>query len=216
MAIGALVIWDSLRVGMQWGDDGPQPGYFPFYIGVLLLLGAAKVMLDVIRRWNEERMTDSFATHEEIGMVLKMFMPTVVYVAAIFMLRLYAASAIFIAAFMRCGLGDQWTDHHTLALVTAQDGRNRFDHSSFEVVDFDDLVQGGEWLKSRGHLHSWGVGRHIQGSQLFDYWRDPFDNKVEIYTDGDLVNDSTPVGNAPFSLEELRQWAPPLTPEFMR
>ena len=121
-----------------------------------------------------------------------------------------------IAAFMRCGLGDQWTDHHTLALVTAQDGRNRFDHSSFEVVDFDDLVQGGEWLKSRGHLHSWGVGRHIQGSQLFDYWRDPFDNKVEIYTDGDLVNDSTPVGNAPFSLEELRQWAPPLTPEFMR
>lgn len=121
-----------------------------------------------------------------------------------------------VAAFMHCGLGEQWTDHHTLALVAAQDGRNRFDHSSFEVIDFDDLVQSGEWLKSRGHAHSWGVGRHIQGSQLFDYWRDPFGNKVEIYTDGDLVNDSTPVGNAPFSLEELRQWAPPLTPEFMR
>jgi catechol 2,3-dioxygenase-like lactoylglutathione lyase family enzyme len=120
-----------------------------------------------------------------------------------------------IAAFMHCSLGEQWTDHHTLALVTAQDGRNRFDHSSFEVVDFDDLVQGGEWLKARGYTRSWGIGRHIQGSQLFDYWRDPFGNKVESYTDGDLVNDSTPVGNAAFSPDELRQWAPPLTPEFM-
>jgi hypothetical protein len=99
--IGAAVIWDSLRVGMQWGSDGPEPGYFPFYIGVLLLLGAAKVLTDVVRQWNKDDMTDSFATHEEIGMVLKMFMPTVVYVAAIFMLGLYVASAIFIAAFMR-------------------------------------------------------------------------------------------------------------------
>ncbi|MCA0241227.1 MAG: VOC family protein [Proteobacteria bacterium] len=119
-----------------------------------------------------------------------------------------------IAAFMRCGLGQQWTDHHTVALITASDGRNRFDHSAFEVVDFDDLVQSGEWLKSRGRAHSWGVGRHIQGSQLFDYWRDPFGNKVEHWTDGDLVNDSTPVGHAAVSPEELRQWAPAVTPEF--
>ena len=66
--IGAAVIWDSLRVGMQWGSDGPEPGYFPFYIGVLLLLGAAKVLTDVVRQWNKDDMTDSFATHEEIGM----------------------------------------------------------------------------------------------------------------------------------------------------
>ena len=120
-----------------------------------------------------------------------------------------------VAAFMHCGLGDQWTDHHTLALITAQDGRARFDHSSFEVIDLDDVVQGGEWLKARGWAHSWGVGRHIQGSQIFDYWRDPFGHKHEHWTDGDLVNDSTPVGNAAFSLDELKQWAPPLTPEFL-
>ena len=120
-----------------------------------------------------------------------------------------------VAAFMHCGLGDQWTDHHTLALVAAQDGKARFDHSSFEVIDLDDVVQGGEFLKARGWTHSWGVGRHIQGSQIFDYWRDPFGNKHEHWTDGDLVNDSTPVGNAAFSLDELSQWAPPLTPEFM-
>jgi catechol 2,3-dioxygenase-like lactoylglutathione lyase family enzyme len=119
-----------------------------------------------------------------------------------------------IAAFMHCGLGAQWTDHHTLALIAAQDGVSRFDHTAFEVLDLDDVVQGGEHLKTKGWKHSWGVGRHIQGSQLFDYWRDPFGNKVEHWTDGDLVNDDTPVGNDHISNEELRQWAPPLNPEF--
>lgn len=119
-----------------------------------------------------------------------------------------------IAAFMHCGLGQTWTDHHTVALIAAQDGRARVDHSAFEVLDLDDVVQGGEFLKSRGYRHSWGVGRHIQGSQLFDYWRDPFGNKIEHWTDGDLVNDETPVGRAPISNDELRQWAPPLSPEF--
>jgi len=119
-----------------------------------------------------------------------------------------------VAAFMRCGRGDVFTDHHTLALVTAQDGVARFDHSAFEVVDLDDLAQGHAHLKAKGHQHSWGVGRHIQGSQLFDYWRDPFGNKVEHWTDGDLVNDATPVGRAHVSGDELAQWAPPLTPEF--
>lgn len=119
-----------------------------------------------------------------------------------------------IAAFMHCSLGEQWTDHHTIALIAAQDGVSRFDHSAFEVLDLDDVVQGSEWLKQRGHRHSWGVGRHIQGSQIFDYWRDPFGHKIEHWTDGDLVNDITPVGHAPITPDELRQWAPPITPEF--
>jgi catechol 2,3-dioxygenase-like lactoylglutathione lyase family enzyme len=119
-----------------------------------------------------------------------------------------------IAAFLHCGLREQWTDHHTIALIAAEDGRSRFDHTAFEVLDLDDVVQGGEHLKSRGYTHSWGVGRHIQGSQIFDYWRDPFGNKIEHWTDGDLVNDSTPVGHSEIKPDELRQWAPPLTPEF--
>lgn len=121
-----------------------------------------------------------------------------------------------IAAFMHCGLGATYTDHHTVALITSPDGQSRFDHSAFEVLDLDDVVQGGEYLKGKGHVHSWGVGRHIQGSQLFDYWRDPFGNKIEHWTDGDLVNDDTPVGHAHISNDELSQWAPPLTPEFFQ
>ena len=124
------------------------------------------------------------------------------------------AEANTIAAFMHCELGERWTDHHTVALISAQDGNSRFDHAAFEVLDLDDVVQGGEYLKGKGYDHSWGVGRHVQGSQIFDYWRDPFGNKVEHWTDGDLVNASTPVGHAPISNDELRQWAPPLNPEF--
>lgn len=119
-----------------------------------------------------------------------------------------------IASFMHCGLGEKFTDHHTIALISSQDGRARFDHSAFEVLDLDDLVQGSEFLKSKGYRHSWGIGRHIQGSQLFDYWRDPFGNKIEHWTDGDLVNDKTPVGHNHITNDELSQWAPELTPEF--
>lgn len=99
-AIGGLVIWDSIRVGMQWGDDGPQPGYFPFYIGLLLVLGAIKVLIDVARQWHQANMTDAFATYEEVALVMKMFVPAVVYVGVIFALGLYVASILFIAFFM--------------------------------------------------------------------------------------------------------------------
>ncbi len=119
-----------------------------------------------------------------------------------------------IAAFMHCGLGAEFTDHHTVAMIAAPDGVSRFDHAAFEVLDLDDLAHGGEFLGSRGRTHSWGIGRHIQGSQLFDYWRDPFGNKVEHWTDGDFVNDETPVGHAPMTPDELRQWAPAMGPDF--
>jgi catechol 2,3-dioxygenase-like lactoylglutathione lyase family enzyme len=121
-----------------------------------------------------------------------------------------------VAAFMHCGLGTQWTDHHTIALITARDGRARFAHTAFEVLDLDDLAQGSKYLASKGHRHSWGIGRHMQGSQLFDYWIDPFGNKIEHWTDGDLVNDDTPVGHAKAGADELSQWSPPMPEDFLK
>ena len=119
-------------------------------------------------------------------------------------------------AFLHCGLGKRFTDHHTLAMGTPPGGvdKPRFDHVAFEVVDLDDLMTGNTHLQTTGHKHSWGVGRHVQGSQLFDYWRDPFGNKIEHWTDGDLVNDQYVRGHGPLSPAGLAQWAPPLTPEF--
>ncbi|QRX81722.1 VOC family protein [Glaciimonas sp. PAMC28666] len=119
-----------------------------------------------------------------------------------------------IAVFLHCGLGEHWTDHHTIALIAAQDNRTRFDHSAFEVLDLDDLMQGNAFLARQGHQHSWGVGRHIQGSQIFDYWRDPFGNKIEHWTDGDMVNDASPLTHVELNPGELAQWGPALSPSF--
>ncbi len=117
-----------------------------------------------------------------------------------------------IAAFLRCDLGAEYTDHHTVALIAGSGG---FEHCAFEVLDWDDLMVGHHHLQGRGYKHSWGVGRHIEGSQVFDYWRDPFGNKVEHWTDGDLVNDAYASGYAQIGPNALAQWAPDMGPDFM-
>jgi catechol 2,3-dioxygenase-like lactoylglutathione lyase family enzyme len=121
-------------------------------------------------------------------------------------------------AFLHCDLGERFTDHHTVAVVGT--GRTGFDHLGFEVLDLDDLMLGHRHLRARGWEHSWGVGRHIEGSQIFDYWRDPSGLKVEHWTDGDLVNTAYQGHSAEFSIPKadsvLAQWGPPLNPDFFR
>jgi catechol 2,3-dioxygenase-like lactoylglutathione lyase family enzyme len=112
-----------------------------------------------------------------------------------------------VASFMHCGLGKTFTDHHTIAFVKGEAAQ--IDHSAFEVLDLNDLLIGHDFLKGRSHAHSWGIGRHIDGSQIFDYWIDPFGNKVEHWTDGDLVNDEYKGRHVQFSPHELAQWGPP-------
>jgi catechol 2,3-dioxygenase-like lactoylglutathione lyase family enzyme len=120
-----------------------------------------------------------------------------------------------IASFMHCGLEQQLVDHHTVALLGL--GRTGYDHAAFEVLDLDDLMRGNQFLQARGRWrHSWGIGRHFQGSQIFDYWRDPFGNKVEHWTDGDLVNDDYQRGHSSFDpATDLAQWGPPLSTDFL-
>ena len=100
-----------------------------------------------------------------------------------------------LVAFLKCDRGQQWTDHHTLGLATRDPVA--VDHTAYECIDIDDVVIGGRHLESLGYTRSWGVGRHILGSQVFDYWRDPHGFKVEHWTDGDLVNVDTPSTRVP-------------------
>jgi catechol 2,3-dioxygenase-like lactoylglutathione lyase family enzyme len=120
-----------------------------------------------------------------------------------------------VATFLHCGLDQQFVDHHTVALIG--NGRTGFEHCAFEVTDLDDLMSGNAHLASRNRwTHSWGIGRHVEGSQIFDYWRDPFGNKIEHWTDGDLVNDSYVAGRTEFNPEKcLSQWGPGVTRDFL-
>ncbi len=115
---------------------------------------------------------------------------------------------ISIGAFMRCDRGEAPTDHHTLFLVQSPTGPG-FNHAAFEVADLDDLMRGHERLKLAGRSAEWGVGRHILGSQVFDYWRDPWGHTLEHWTDGDVFVAAD--GSNTASLQDLLgvQWGSP-------
>jgi len=98
LLFGAVVVFDSYRVGARWGDDGPQAGYFPFYVGLLICLSSAAVLVRALR--NTALAAESFVSREELKMILTVLVPTVVYVALIAFLGFYVASTIYIAYFM--------------------------------------------------------------------------------------------------------------------
>ena len=97
LAIGSLVMWDSSRIGAGWGADGPQSGYFPFYIGLLMNIASAANLVLAFKSGKAE----SFVSRPAIKLVLAIFLPCLVYVAVMQWLGLYVASVIFIAVFMR-------------------------------------------------------------------------------------------------------------------
>jgi catechol 2,3-dioxygenase-like lactoylglutathione lyase family enzyme len=115
-------------------------------------------------------------------------------------------------AFIRCDQGSVPTDHHTLAMLLQP--RTEYVHSAYQLTDLDEVAASGEYLRERGYRHAWGLGRHIQGSQIFDYWRDPDKLMFEHYTDGDVFDSSMEPGWAPLSVSGLAQWGPRATAEF--
>ena len=116
-----------------------------------------------------------------------------------------------LGAFLRCDRGETPTDHHTLFLAQSPKGPG-FNHAAFEVADLDDLMLGHQRLKETGRHAEWGVGRHILGSQVFDYWRDPWGHTLEHWTDGDLFTAAD--GSNVATLQDLLgvQWGPAAPP----
>ena len=118
-----------------------------------------------------------------------------------------------VMSFIRCDRGSDPADHHTLALALGP--ASRYVHSAYQVCDLDALAAGGEYLREHGYFRSWGIGRHIQGSQIFDYWRDPDGFLVEHFADGDMFDNTLEPGWAPFTATGLAQWGPPVTKDFL-
>jgi putative tricarboxylic transport membrane protein len=96
---GALVMYDSLRLGASWGDDGPRPGYFPFYVGLIVVVSAlVNLARAVLIRPEKNR---PFVLAGQLKMVLTVLIPAAVYAAAIIWIGIYASSSLFIGFFMR-------------------------------------------------------------------------------------------------------------------
>lgn len=107
-------------------------------------------------------------------------------------------------AFMRLDRGDKPADHHTI--VISQALGTGYQHSAYEVADIDALGQGSQYLQMNGRKHSWGIGRHIMGSQLFDYWYDPQGYEFEHYADGDVFTADHATTYHPLDIGNIYAW----------
>jgi catechol 2,3-dioxygenase-like lactoylglutathione lyase family enzyme len=115
-----------------------------------------------------------------------------------------------IGSFNRCDRGDAYVDHHVFfCLNHAKTGLN---HLSFEVPDIDDVAMGHDYLAQFGkYEHMWGIGRHVLGSQVYDYWADPWGRVHEHWADSDRLNLANGSNLVPAEEALTSQWgeAPP-------
>jgi hypothetical protein len=97
--LGAALLlgYDNWRTGMSWEADGPQAGYFPFYLSVLL--GAASVY-GLVSKLMEGGASDAFVTREQFRRVMQVFVPTLLFCLFMQWLGLYVASFLLITGFM--------------------------------------------------------------------------------------------------------------------
>ena len=115
-----------------------------------------------------------------------------------------------IGSFNRLDRGDDYVDHHVFfCLVHQKTGLN---HLSFEVQDIDDVAMGHDHLAHVGkYEHVWGIGRHVLGSQVYDYWSDPWGRVHEHWADSDRLNLANGSNLVPAEEALTSQWgeAPP-------
>jgi hypothetical protein len=105
-ALGALVAFDSYRLGSSWASDGPQSGYFPFYIGLITCICGAVVFGQGLLRVRIDRAV--FVTHVQLKQVLVILLPSTAYVLGVQLIGIYVSSALFIALFMKIAGKYSW------------------------------------------------------------------------------------------------------------
>jgi len=96
--LGLLVIFDSRRVGYGWADDGPQAGYFPFYVGLILCAASAWTLLSAA--FSDPAEAGVFVGRKKLRLVFSVFVPSMIYIFVIYLIGIYVASALFIGVFM--------------------------------------------------------------------------------------------------------------------
>jgi len=95
---GIVVMIGSLQVGIGWGLEGPKAGFFPFYIGVVILISSAA---NLISTFADTKSDWVFASWSQLRSVMSVLLPTAVYVVSLPYLGIYFTSAILIGGFMK-------------------------------------------------------------------------------------------------------------------
>ena len=105
-ALGALVVYESVRLGASWGSDGPGAGYFPFYIGMLICICSFAVFVQSLIKGKTDRAV--FVTEEQFKLVLVVLVPATAYAIGVWLIGMYVSSALFIVLFMRIAGHYSW------------------------------------------------------------------------------------------------------------
>ena len=104
MALGGLVLFDAVRLGYDWGSDGPKSGFFPFWLAVAMLVTCGLIILQALRR----RTDKVFVTREQLRPVLAVLVPATAMVAVMEVAGLYVASALYMGFYMRLVGRHRW------------------------------------------------------------------------------------------------------------
>ena len=115
-------------------------------------------------------------------------------------------------AFMRFPHGDDYVDHHNIAVFEGP--LRTVQHTGFEALDYDSVRTGHEYLRDKGHKLAWGPLRHSIGGAVSDYWVDISGFYVEHATDGDVVDHTYPTRRNPMNRDTLLQWGPDMPADF--
>jgi len=99
LALAAMLGWDNWRTGAAWDSTGPQPGYFPFYLSIIL--GGASFYGLVAAFLSRKEAAEMFVTRAQLRRVMAVFVPTLLFCLATQFLGLYVASFLLISTFMR-------------------------------------------------------------------------------------------------------------------
>jgi hypothetical protein len=99
LVFGAIVVYDSVRLGSGWAADGPKPGYFPFYVGLLICIASLVNLIAALRV--PRARGKGFVEVGQLRMVLTVLIPTAIYAALVTWLGIYVSSFVFIGFFMR-------------------------------------------------------------------------------------------------------------------
>jgi hypothetical protein len=108
--LGAIVIYGSLRVGVNWGVEGPKAGFFPFYIGLFIIGGTIVNLVTILLAGNSDA---KFAEWGQLRQVMSVVIPTGIYVSVVTYTGIYIASFVLIAFFMK------WLGRYGWGMVAA-------------------------------------------------------------------------------------------------
>ena len=99
LVFGLVVMIGSIKLGASWGSDGPEAGYFPFYISLIILLSSTVTLYQAVVV-NKKKKTESFVDREPLKQVMAVLLPAIVFVLGVQLIGIYVASAFYIAIFM--------------------------------------------------------------------------------------------------------------------